>query len=375
MSRVTLEQLAYHNLERHSLIYRAPAVDAIRVVEDICGLNAQGALNYNLSLWARVKGLSNELIRDAIRDKILLRSWFMRNTVHIMTTEQAFVARPALRESLVQEWNRWTVKTGSKMSPDSWTVHYDEVLAALADRRLSMSELLDSYCPSSDNPRRIISRIVREMSLKGLICNAEPRGPWYHNTEQTYVDVRRWVQDMTEAEQSEAKGNLMMDYLRAYGPATVQDYAYWTSLRVSAAREVMKGIGSELVEVEVSGQKGGLYAPIDTLPEFERLEVVPLVRLLPKFDALIMGHRDKTRFMDEVTRKRVFLPAAEVSATVLVDGRVEGVWVIKKDRDAWKLTVELFKELDEEHMDLLGDEVQSMKEFTGFEIREKISVI
>ena len=109
------------------------------------------------------------------------------------------------------------------------------------------------------------------------------------------------------------------------------------------------------------------------LPEFERLEVVPLVRLLPKFDALIMGHKDKTRFMDEAARKRVFLPAAEVSATVLVDGRVEGVWVIKKDGDAWKLTVELFKELDEEHRDMLGDETQSMKEFTGFEIREEVS--
>ena len=373
MSRVTLEQLAYHNLERHSLIDRAPAVDAIRVVEDICGLNAQGALNYNLSLWARVKGLSNELIRDAIRDKTLLRSWFMRNTVHVMTTEQAFVARPALRESLVQEWNRWTVKTGSKMSPDSWTFHYDEVLAALTDRPLSMSELLDRYSPSSDNPKRRLNRVVREMSLKGLICNAEPRGLCYHDAEQTYADIRRWVPGMTEAEQSEAKGNLMMDYLRAYGPAPVQDYAYWTGMRVSAAREVMKGIESELVEVEVSGQKGGLYAPIDMLLEFERLEVVPLVRLLPKFDALIMGHKDKTRFMDEAARKRVFLPAAEVSATVLVDGRVEGVWVIKKDGDAWKLTVELFKELDEEHRDMLGDETQSMKEFTGFEIREEVS--
>ena len=57
MSKVTLEQLAYHNLERHSLIDRAPAMDTIRVVEDICGLNAQGALNYNQSLWARVEGV------------------------------------------------------------------------------------------------------------------------------------------------------------------------------------------------------------------------------------------------------------------------------------------------------------------------------
>jgi len=149
MSKVTLEQLAYHNLERHNLIDRAPTGDAVRVVEDICGLNAQGALNYNLCLWARVERLSNRFIRDALREKTLLRSWFMRNTVHIMTTKQAFIARPALRESLVEEWNRWTVRTGSKESPDSWMVHYDEVLAALADGPLSMGELLDRYSPAS----------------------------------------------------------------------------------------------------------------------------------------------------------------------------------------------------------------------------------
>ena len=40
MYKVALDQLTYHNLERHSLIDRAPAAEAIRVVEDICGLAA-----------------------------------------------------------------------------------------------------------------------------------------------------------------------------------------------------------------------------------------------------------------------------------------------------------------------------------------------
>jgi len=374
MYRVTLEQLAYHNLKRHSLVNRAPAGDVSRVIEDICGLNAQGALNYNLSLWARVDGLSNEFIRDAIRGKTLLRSWFMRNTVHIMTTRQAFIARPALRESLVQEWDRWTVRTGSKESPASWTVHYDEVFTALGEGHLSMSELLDRYSPASENQRRLLSRVVREMSLKGLVCNAEPRGSWYHDAEQTYTVVKHWVLDMDEAEKTGAQRSLMLDYLRAYGPATVQDYAYWTGMKVSAAREVLKGIESELAVVEAHDQKGRLYVPRDTLPDLEHVEAVSLVRLLPKFDSLIMGHRNKTRLMDEATRKRVFLPTAEVSATVLVDGRVEGVWTLKKDGDAWSLGVEPFNKLDEEHMDLLSNEIQGMKEFTGFELREEVSV-
>jgi len=374
MNEVTLEQMAYHTLGRHSLIDRSPSVDAYEVIEDICGLNAQGALNYNLSLWARVEGMNRGLIRDSIRYKKLLRSWFMRNTVHTMTTVHTFVARPALRESLVQEWNRWTVRSGSKESPDSWNAHYKQVLAALEDGPLSLSELLDRYSPASGNPRRVLSRVMREMSLKGLVCNGEPRGPWYHDTEQTYADVKRWMPGMTEAEETGAQEALMMDYLRGYGPAREQDYAYWAGLKVSAARKVLKRIEPGLAAVGAAGQKGKLYLPADNLPDLVQTEEVPLVRLLPKFDALMMGHREKARFMDEPTRKRVFLPTAEVSATVLVDGRVEGVWNLKKEGEAWSLGVELFKELDEEHVDLLYSEIQGMKEFTGFEVTEEVSL-
>jgi hypothetical protein len=289
-----------------------------------------------------------------------------------MTTVQAFVARPALRESLVHEWNRWTVRTGSKESPDSWKVHYKQVLAALEDGPLSLSELLDRHSPASGSPRRVLSRVVREMSLKGLVCNGEPRGPWYHDTEQTYADVKRWVPSMTEVEEKGAQEALMMDYLRGYGPAREQDYAYWAGLKVSAARKVLKRIEPELATVEAAGQKGRLYLPSDNLSDLEQTAAVPMARLLPKFDALIMGHREKARFMDEPTRKRVFLPTAEVSATVLVDGRVEGVWNLKKYGEAWSLGIELFKELDEEHLDLLYREIQIIKEFTGFEIMEEV---
>lgn len=68
MNTVTLEQMAYHTLKMHSLIDRAPSADAHRVIEDICGLNAQGALNYNLSLLSRVEGLDNSFMRDSIRE-------------------------------------------------------------------------------------------------------------------------------------------------------------------------------------------------------------------------------------------------------------------------------------------------------------------
>jgi hypothetical protein len=362
-----LDKITYFTLGRHRLLDRAPKGKELETIEDILGLNAQGALNYSLSLWNRVEGLDREYINSAILDRRLLRSWFMRNTVHIMPTGLAHVVRAALSDSLVSEWDRWTVKTGSKERPDSWERHYGGVLEALKGGPLSMSEILDRVEMGKDE-KRLLHRVVREMSLKGLVCNAASRGPWYHDAEHTYADTSRWAPCMKRHDPTEAKEALLLRYLHGYGPASAQDFAYWTGMKATDAKQVLQGAKPVLAEVSAAGQRGKLYTLKEDLPELEAAEPEPSLRLLPKFDALIMGHRDKTRLMGEETRRHIFLPTAEVAATVLVDGRVEGVWSIKRSGSKWGLDIQLFKQLGGEAEELLQKELDAMKSFTEFEI-------
>ncbi len=367
-----LGKITYFTLSRHHLLDKAPRGKELEIIEDILGLNAQGALNYNLSLWNRVEGLDREYINSAILDRRLLRSWFMRNTVHIMPLGLAHIARAALSDSLVSEWDRWTVKTGSKERPDSWERYYGGVLEALKGGPLSMSEILDEVEMGKDE-KRLLHRVVREMSLKGLICNAAPRGPWYHDTEHTYADTSRWVPCMVRHDPGEAKEALLLKYLHGYGPASAQDFAYWTGMKATDAKQILHEAKPVLAEVSAAGHRGKLYTLKEDLSELEAAEPESSLRLLPKFDALIMGHRDKTRLMDEETRRHVFLPTAEVAATVLVDGRAEGVWNIKRSGSIWGLDIRLFKQMGGEAMELLQKELDAMKSFTGFEIDVSIA--
>lgn len=52
--------------------------------------------------------------------------------------------------------------------------------------------------------------------------------------------------------------------------------------------------------------------------------------MLPRFDSLVLAHRDKTLILDESYRRHVFKPAAVVDATVLRDGRIAGTWQAKQ---------------------------------------------
>ena len=59
------------------------------------------------------------------------------------------------------------------------------------------------------------------------------------------------------------------------------------------------------------------------------------VRFLPEFDNLLLAHQERTRFVPEQHRKRVFLPGLRIAATVLIDGFVAGTWTTSRaNRDA-----------------------------------------
>ncbi len=65
------------------------------------------------------------------------------------------------------------------------------------------------------------------------------------------------------------------------------------------------------------------------------------MRLLPKFDTMLMGHADKTWTVpNEGDRKRIWRKAANVMGTVLARGRLVAVWTMKKRKRDIGVTVE-----------------------------------
>ena len=371
---ITSETASLFTLGRHHLIERAPKNRALDVVDDILGLNAQGALNFQISLWNRVVDLDTDFIpRSLYEDRSLVRSWFMRDTVHIIPSKRFALFRRALEKGLMTEWNRWTIKTGRKESQDAWEPLYPQVLDALDDGPLTLKQILEKVGWSGADAQGRLHRLIREMSLRGLICNARSSGPWYHNTEHTLSRVDRWLPraDLHSISEEEASSSLTKMYLKTYGPASISDFAYWTGMRVQEARPIFDAISDSLVEVSIANRKGELLILEEDLEALLDAEDGPRwARLLPEFDALIMGHKDKTRFLDPTVKSSVFLPLADVAATIMVDGRVEGVWKMRKEKKSWRLEFSPFKELKEEERELVGEEVEGLREFTGFEIEE-----
>ena len=111
---------------------------------------------------------------------------------------------------------------------------------------------------------------------------------------------------------------------RLASAATVSD---WSGLRVKDFAPAIEAL-EPLRRFRTEEGKELLDVPRAPLPP----ENAPVpVRFLPKFDDLLLGHRDRRRVMSDEHRSRV-IHGGDVAQTFLVDGFVAGTWSVTDGR-------------------------------------------
>jgi hypothetical protein len=139
-----------------------------------------------------------------------------------------------------------------------------------------------------------------------------------------------------------AMDEVLRRFLRAYGPATRDEFARWFGIQPPDARPSWERLADEMVPVEVEGAK--LFALKGTVEQMREDEGT-VVRLLPHFDPYTIAVSPR---MDDLLprpglKPRVSRKSAWFTPIVLVDGRIDGVWEHKKGNKAITVTVEMFR--------------------------------
>lgn len=187
---------------------------------------------------------------------------------------------------------------------------------------------------------------VRIMSREGLVLRL---GTSPRTDNLRYVATEAWLgHPLKAADPAESLRWLAEAYLRGFGPARVEDFAWWSGVprrRAAAALE-----GAEVVDVG-----GGLLLPADQRGEFARVEPIDpdAVDLLPKWDAYTMGHPPdgRQRLVEDEHLGRAYSAAdSGAGATagdglplVLRGGRAVATWSHRFTGDRMLVTVTPFE--------------------------------
>ena len=349
-------QVAAFRLARHHFL-DSEGADLAAVAEDVCGIQAQVMSAADMALWARLHHLTSADVRSALWDaRVLVKTSCMRGTLHLLTPADLPVYITALKSNRLETIRRHILRNyGITLEEDDRTIA--AVVDALGATPMTRREVADRLVPSLGE--KLPWGAVRRAVVEGLACYGPDRGP-----ESTFVRVDRWLPDLPQVSEDEAKQTLFRRYLRGYGPATLRDFSKWSGLAIKEIRDVPRALGDDLVEVSVDGNAAYLLRDdLDPLEE-SRLDA-PVLRLLGNFDPYLLGHADTHHYLDPVHYKRVYRKAGWISPVILLDGRVVGIWSQTRRGSRRLLDIEPFEKLSKATRSMIEGEAAALAAFFG----------
>jgi winged helix DNA-binding protein len=322
----------------------------VKVAEAVCGINSQDLQESFSSFWARVDGFRDSDLTEELRPKGgLVRTWTVRSTMHTIPSKDYWVhvfGGPGRR---FQPWfDRTAKKRGIPDRDFRIRFLYHPFLDHIKGRAATSSELKQFMVERlAQHGLRSKMKIQRgwsstpthgpswtgmsEMSYLGLLVSAGRKGSeglWMSSAD--YIGPRRSIPDSEEC-----TVELVRKYIECYGPVTREDIVYWSFLTKREVDKALEPLKNDLTRENLHSSQEYFSLGTDTSDVVEP----PSVVILPEFDSLMMGYKDKSRFLSHDRVKTVFGSFAAVNRTILLDGFVAATWKRKRTREGMTVDV------------------------------------
>lgn len=318
---LTTRALNRATLARQLLLERSdvPVLDA---VEHLVGLQAQVPLDPYTALWSRLRGFDPGALSRLLLGRRVVRTTLMRATIHLVSADDCLTLRPLVQPVLDAELAR---------HPDfaAWVRRADlpRVLAFattfLAEQPRNGRALRAALATAfpADDPAALAYACRCLLPL----VQVPPRGVWGATKEVTVTTAEAWLgRPLAERPSLD---DVVLRYLRAFGPASVADVTTWC--RLTGLRTVVERLrprlrtfrderGRELFDVP-GAPRAGPDTPSPT-------------RFLPEYDNVLLSHDDRSRVVPPHRRAALAAIGGVGFGSVLHDGFVCGVWRIQRDR-------------------------------------------
>ena len=287
------------------------------MAEHLVGMQAQEPRDPYLALWSRLERFEPTDLEAALLDRTLVRMVAMRGTIHLLSADDALALRPLFQPVLDGEMSRHSehkaALAGLDLRPVSAFAR--EVLVEPTSLTQLRAALADRF-PEHD-PAALAFACRNTVPL----VQAPPRGLWTRGGGVRVVAAEHWLGRSVATATIE---DAALRYLRAFGPATVADFATWT--RLTRLREVFERLGEQLrTWTDEHGRE--LFDVADG--EITDADVHAPVRFLPEYDNVLLSHADRSRVTGGLPPG--LHPADAVGiGHVLVDGRVQATWSVDK---------------------------------------------
>lgn len=331
---------------------RSPA----EVVRWLGAVQAQDLTSAYWTIGARCKTATHADVDRALADRLIVRTWAMRGTLHFLAAEDIRWITALLGGNLIRR--SITVYRARELDDEAFAPIRDVLVTLLEGgqqlSRPALFEALEARGIRTTQQRGY--NILTRASLEGLICHGVPQGK-----QPAFTLLDDWLPPSAALPRDEALARLAERYFTSRGLATVQDFSSWASLTLGEARQGLEAVKSRLMP---DRHDGVIYWR--ALEDIPPRPASPSVHLLPGFDEFYLGYKDRTAVIEPDFMQRVCPGANGVFyPTVVIDGVISGTWKRALKKDTVIISAEPFTHFSRAESDAIAIAAERYGDFLG----------
>jgi winged helix DNA-binding protein len=325
------------------LLLRRERLSPVRAIERLAGLQAQLPSSPYLALWARLEGFERASLERALKGRRVVKALLMRATMHLVSARDYPHLDAAVREA------RTLIRARGTEPPPEELV--ERVVALARERPRTRPEIMQAlgFHSRTQDPHEI--RLLFWVMALGRLEQTPESAFYAFRGSPTYEP-----NEHEPPPRDEALAYAIRRYLAAFGPATRADVSQWSGVPI---RDLATGL--ERLQLRTLRDERGrelLDLPRAPLPA---ADTPAPARLLPRWDELLLAHKDRTRVLPDEYRRTVIHKNGDVQQAFLADGVVSGLWRL----ETGKIVLEPFAPLPRTTRRELEDEAARLQRWLG----------
>jgi hypothetical protein len=341
-----------------------------KAIAHLVALQAQNPFDPYYGLWSRLDGFRPDHLADLLLDRRVVRATsMMRTTIHLLTAEDWIALRPVLQAVSERGFH-----TGSPFGRKLRDLDIDAVLRAgreaLDERPRTAAELRTVLAERwPDHDAASLAYAVRYLLP---LVQLPPRAIWGRSGQPVLATAETWLRRPVGDDTDPSE--MILRYLRAFGPAAVMDVQAWCWL--TKLTPVVERLRPQLRVFRDEAGRELFDVPDGPLPD---PDTPAPPRFLPTYDNIVLSHQDRSRILGD--RPTWLITEAQVNdafggGSLLIDGFVSAGWRIAREPRHGTATLRILpvRALSSTERSAVEDESRRLLAFavpdaTGVEIR------
>lgn len=344
------------DISQHRLFNQHINDDRFKTEKDLVGwMGAMQAQDYSMSKYAigiRLKNTTDKIVEAAIDKGKIIRTHVLRPTWH-------FVAAEDIRWMLdltAKNLNRSLSSNNKRLELDEKTFNKaNNIIEKLLrdGKHLTRKEImavLEKKGIKTDDLRA--GHIMFRAETDLVVCNGIKRDKQF-----TYALFDERVPSTKKFTKEEALAELALRYFLSHGPATLQDFTWWSGLSITDAKN-----GLELIKSKLASEKDGetiyWFASNSNAAKPKSSATV----LLPAFDEFLISYKSREVSLDQRFASRSYTTNGIFNPIIVHNAKVIGTWKPKQGKEIL-ITQNFFDKPSEKQKQLCA---KAAKEFGRF---------